>query len=163
MVHAISTRNWYMYFAQLLIHLQLTSLTHPPPVLEAPPTFYAGSDEMGAFARFVMEFLHVFSVGLIKKTFELTLDYIEEMGHVTRLNALNRRAVKLNMYIWGLPNHGPVKFKLRPRGITKKSRLPGEEYWCLIWMLLFSIGTSNKIITSDSKRNKILKALVACL
>lgn len=118
---------------------------------------------MGAHARFVIEFLHVFSVGIIKKTFELTLEHIKDVGTTTRLNALNRRAINLNPYIWGLANHGPVKFKLRPRGITKMSRLPGEEYWGLIWMLLFSIGTSNKIITSEGKRNKILKALVACL
>ena len=44
-----------------------------------------------------------------------------------------------------------MTFKPRPNGITRTSKLSGEEYWCLIFMLLFSIGdSSKKVIKSDS-------------
>jgi hypothetical protein len=143
--------------------LALPSLTHHHcAVLEAPSQFYAGSDAAGAFARFPPEYLHVLSVGIVKKTFEMVLEYIRQTGTVRAQTLLDRRATKLNLYIWGMENYGVVKYKQRPRGITKTSRLPGEEYWCLIWFLVFSIDSA-KIIKDDRKRNSIIKALIGCL
>ena len=93
----------------------------------------------------------------------MVLEYIRKAGTVRAINALNRNARKLNLFIWGMWDYGVVKFKARPRGISKTSRLPGEEYWCLIWFLVFSIGDNRKVIKKDAKRNQIMKALLGCL
>jgi hypothetical protein len=140
-----------------------TFCLHNRTVLSAPQTFFAGADAAGAFGRYPPEYLHMMSVGIIKKSFELVLEYIRGKGTVRALNTLNRRAKKLNLFIWGSGDYGVVKFKSRPRGITKTSRLPGQEYWCLIWFLVFSIGDSDAVIEDTIMRRKVVKALIACL
>ena len=73
------------------------------PVLEAPPTFFGGRDP---FCCFPPEYLHLLCVGIVKKTFELILEYIELAANKAKLSTLNRRAVKLNEFIRGMPRGG---------------------------------------------------------
>ena len=136
-------------------------------MLEAPARFYGLNDPdqfPNAFQRFPPEILHVLSVGVLKKTYELLLDLIKSQGSGSkRLQRLNDRARKLDHCIWGMTDMGCVKFKRRPDGITKISKLPGYEFYCLIWQMLSSIVHTDEIFGDAAQRNGVVQVLLGCL
>jgi len=100
----------------------------------------------------------------MKKTYDLVLTLIKKQkGGSRRLSKLNDRAVKLNNFMWGWPPSGVVIFKRRPLGITKISKLPGYEFWCLIWMMVFAVVNTDEIIEDAQKRADVVQLLLGCL